>query len=216
MLSRLQSRLQDLYEIDNDLDIGDYLITNTDLAGLLDTGGSNRQAREKLFVFQNQGELNLSLYLHDDVVKSLEKQDPQKRLDQDNLQDFCLALEGTSHFVYLTWNARHDRPVTMLEMELQAEVDKFVMISEYMRRQTAGLEPGVLRRLLFESPSYHDDLNPEESRRYREANSFAERYCRSLDQGYIQGRNNTGLLRELRRFYRFRKSAKLAYISRYH
>ncbi len=48
------------------------------------------------------------------------------------------ALEGVSHFVYLAWNAGHDKPVSLLELEMQAEVDKYVGSYWLMRRQLPG------------------------------------------------------------------------------
>src|SRR6478752_5443608 len=45
-------------------------------------------------------------------------------------------LEGVSHFVYVVERVRTGLPTTQLELELQAEVDKFVLLS---------LEPGFDR-----------------------------------------------------------------------
>ena len=50
------------------------------------------------------------------------------------MECFCLALEGVSHFLYLIWNASFDRSVTLLEMELQAEIDKFVMLGIFLEK----------------------------------------------------------------------------------
>ena len=52
------------------------------------------------------------------------------RLDGENLADFWSALEGVSHFTYYAWNAARDKSVSLFELELQAEVDKFVTTSK--------------------------------------------------------------------------------------
>ncbi|HVR20716.1 MAG TPA: hypothetical protein VMS65_13495, partial [Polyangiaceae bacterium] len=38
-------------------------------------------------------------------------------------------LEGVSHFVYLAERVRTGLPTTQLELELQAEIDKFVLLA---------------------------------------------------------------------------------------
>ena len=41
--------------------------------------------------------------------------------------DLCQVVEGVSHFVFLAERTRRDLPLTQLELELQAEVDKYVL-----------------------------------------------------------------------------------------
>ena len=59
------------------------------------------------------------------VLRRLEATDPFERVTDDNLQDCCTALEGVSHFHYFVWSADRRRHVSLLELELQAEVDKY-------------------------------------------------------------------------------------------
>ena len=67
-----------------------------------------------------------------------------------NLADYWTALEGVSHFMYLAWNAGHDRAVSLLELELQAEIDKYVASWWLLREQDPARFPAELHRLLFE------------------------------------------------------------------
>ena len=182
----------------------------------LDTSRSNNGTREKLLVFEDEEGLNLSLYLDEKLLNHFLQHDPLDRLGQHNVQEFCLVLEGISHFLYLVWNATFDRSVTLLEMELQAEVDKYIMLLECFERQSANPVPGQLSRLLFEANNYHEDLSPEEHKRYRQASSYAMRYCRELEKRYLSGGSRESLLAELRRFYRLTKRGKLDRISQSH
>lgn len=182
----------------------------------LDTGHSNNSAREKLLVLEDEEGLNLSLYLDEKLLNHYLRHDPLDRLGQHNVQEFCLVLEGISHFLYMVWNASYDRSVTLLEMELQAEVDKYIMLLECLERQSVNPVPGQLSRLLFEANIYHDDLSPEEHRRYRQASDYAMRYCRELEKRFLYGGNRDGLLLELRRFYRLTKRGKLDRIGQSH
>ncbi|HEY4156550.1 MAG TPA: hypothetical protein VGM29_00575 [Polyangiaceae bacterium] len=111
------------------------------------------------------------------------------------------AVEGVSHFLYLVERARVSLPTTRLELELQAEVDKFVVVS---RRVVGRVEARVRR--LFEDIRFTHAVGSEDGERYRLANSLAARFVmrtvaeRDLD--VVQGR--------LRRFYRAGQTEKIS------
>jgi len=92
----------------------------------------------------------MSLYLDPELLERLDRADPMERLHDGNVADYWTALEGVSHFLYLAWNAGHDKPVSLLELEMQAEVDKYVASYWLMRRQFPDRFPAELLRLLFE------------------------------------------------------------------
>ena len=194
--------------------MNDFLITSHALANELDSGNQKSNLKEKLLLRQDDGELSLSLYLHTDVVEKMLEDDPVQNLHEGNMQDFCLALEGVSHFLYLSWNASFDRSVTMLEMELQAEIDKFVMLVLCLEKQNRRAEPGKLRQILFETANYHKELDESERQRYRDASYFAEKYCWQLESDYLNNRGRQQLLQELRQFYRLTQMDKLSRINR--
>jgi len=112
-------------------------------------------------------------------------------------------LEGVSHFVYVVERVRTGLPTTQLELELQAEVDKFVLL---------GLEPGFdrvrARRLhthLFEGGRFLDAAGTEAGERYRLANDLAARLASRL-----LGRDFGESRALLRRFYRAGQTDKIA------
>lgn len=190
-------------------------MTNRILAQQLNSGLSNGLAREKLFVHEDEEGLNLSLYLDQQVLNLIDRHNPLEQLDDGNIQEFCLVLEGISHFIYLVWNASHGRPVTLMEMELQAEIDKYIFLTGFLRQPHVPARRQLLR-LLFESNSYHADLSREELRRYRDATSYARRYCQRLDAQYLGRCDRGGLLAELRRFYRLSRRDKVRRILQPH
>ena len=71
-------------------------------------------------------------------------------LNEENVADYWTALEGVSHFLYFAWNAGHDKTVSLLELELQAEIDKYVASYLLLKRQFPDRFPAELMRLLFE------------------------------------------------------------------
>ena len=214
-LLHLQNRLLSIYELEMNHCIYDYLITN------LETTDMNlRQiinSRESLLVCQEHDDLFISLYLQDDILENLKFNGSGIHIHKGNINDFCLALEGTSHFVYLIWNATFKRSVTRLEMEIQAEIDKFIILSKYACQKHLRPLSAQLRSLLFESVQYRAGLSDLEYRRYRDANYFAAKYCRFLEsRNYLRDGLEQDLLKELRRFYRLNLKDKLRRINYLH
>src|SRR5688572_23808593 len=116
MLTRLQLGLERLYRIDTATCVDDFLIDAETRSHL----GVARSPREQLLVSEDEGGLALGLFVDERALANLAANDPSERLDERNLADFLLAVEGVSHFVYLTWRAQHDHRVTALELEIQA------------------------------------------------------------------------------------------------
>ena len=201
--------LHELYALEVGYTVSDFLITDAELAGSLDTRG--RKVDEKLLIAEADGEADVALYLERELLERLDRDDPLQRLHADNLADFWSALEGVSHFIYYAWNASRDKPVSLFELELQAEVDKFVTTGMLLREQD-GLAPDGLHAWLFDVPVLAAELGTEERERYRRANRYAGKYCRQLQPALARGADEAAAQRELRHFYRLSQSSKLAHI----
>jgi len=160
--------------------------------------------------------MDLSLYISADVIKHLENSHPADLLQQGLYSEFCLMLEGVSHFVYVVWNAGYQRKVTLLEMELQAEIDKFILLQSMLDGSTNRHQLNRLRNWLFETNEYDELLSEDELERYEQANYYAGKYCMGLQQQYKLYDLNNDLLKELRRFYRLGQEDKIRYINRLH
>jgi hypothetical protein len=141
----------------------------------------------------------------------LARNSPLQRLSDDNIADYCTAIEGVSHFHYLTWRAANAESVSLLELELQAEVDKYAAAMLLLTEQREGQFPRALHERLFHRVRYHVGLDDESLSRYRQANKSAARFCRQLDEKFLRLRcaRPEGWLRELRSFYRLPHALKL-------
>jgi hypothetical protein len=204
LLRRMQSLLTRLYDAPVDHDAEDFLISDPrrlrEVVG--EQGGP--LSDEQVFVVQEDGGVRIGLFIDERVLARLERRDPHEALDEENLHDFCTALEGVSHFHYLIWSLARGRPVSLLELELQAEVDKYATALALITQQRAGAFPGALHARMFSGVSFLPELDETSRRRYEEANRHAARYCRSLDQRYLHPRRSQPekWLVELRRFFR--------------
>lgn len=206
-LKRIQRHLQRIYEVDVPHNVEDFVVTDRALLQAL--GDGTRHADEKLLVMQNGEEVELALYLDADLMQRLREDDPTRRLHDGNISDFCTALEGVSHFLYLTWNAGHERGVSLLELEMQAEVDKYVSTAMLFGSQDDGKIPQQLYAWLFDDPVFDESLDGESLKRYRDANYYASRYCSQIQTHYFRERRSGNLMNELRRFYRLPQHHKI-------
>jgi hypothetical protein len=212
MIARqLQSLLAKLYDVPSEHTVDRFLVT--DQSDLPD--GVAPQSDEQVFVRQDDDAVCLSVYIAPQVLKRLAGNSPLRALRDDNLSDYCTALEGVSHFHYLAWRAARRRPVTLLELELQADVDKYAAAMQLLTAQQHGRYPHALHERLFDRVSYRDDLDAESLARYRNANRSAAQFCRQLDERYLRGRRcrPEAWLAELRRFYRLNAREKLQSVS---
>ncbi|MBT6273170.1 MAG: hypothetical protein HOI95_03455 [Chromatiales bacterium] len=208
-LRHLQRLLQGLYNIQVELKVDDFLLTDPELVAQLDTSFQARQCEEKLLVLEEDGQLNLSLFINSVVLERLSADNPCTTLHDANLADFCTALEGVSHFLYLTHRALQDRPVTLLELELQAEVDKYVSVHAIVTAQGAALAPRVLLRRLFQDVRYDEQLAVTELLRYGHANDYASHYCHHLETSFLGLQSPDALHQEIRIFYELNQQEKI-------
>jgi hypothetical protein len=207
-LARVQRGLEALYRVDTGVTVDDFVIDEPTRAHFAPA----RKPREQLLVCEAAGEMSLALFIDPAALHNLAQHDPGHRLGNHNLGDFLLAVEGVSHFIYAVWCARAERPVTQLELELQAEVDKYVTC--LLATETARCQSEALRQRLFVDAEYEPDLDGEERDRYRAANDNANRYAAWLEATFVATRRIPEMLGELRRFYREGLAAKLARIAR--
>jgi len=210
MLSELQQHLSDIYKVDRAHDVRDYLITDPALARILGRDAMLTNTEESVLLVEEGDGIALSVYLDRDLLERLDAADPMTNLRAHQLADLWTVLEGISHFNYIVWSASRERPVTLLELELQAEVDKFVSTLLLAVEQGDRELINRLHGWLFDRVSFKAELEPREYERYRAANEYAARLCNGLRQGLVDGSGHA--LDELRRFYRYTQSEKISHI----
>jgi len=212
-LAFLQGELEAIYAVEAPR-VGQFLV---DGAGARAAGRTPRAA-EELLVLEEEDGVALGLYLDDDVMAAAARADPHDRRPRltarDALPALACAAEGVSHFVYFAVRAAEGRPVSLLELEVQAEVDKFAVLLLHLWRRGLRRMSRSLRARLYERVRYHDHLGEEGLRRYREANRLGGGYARWLEERFVEGADIEGLLRELRASYRLGGGEKLAHLAR--
>jgi hypothetical protein len=200
----MQALLAQLYDAPVGEDVLDFVLSDRRRLSAVVGEHAEQAADEQVFVVEEEQGVRLGLFIDRSVLERLACRDPLLALDEDNLPDFCTALEGVSHFHYLVWSAARGRNVSLLELELQAEVDKYATAVALMTRQQAGRFPGALHARLFHAVRFLPQLDEISRRRYQEANRHAARFCRSLEERFLRARRQRPelWLAELRRFFR--------------
>jgi hypothetical protein len=213
ILRGLQTLLGRLYDVHLEYDVYDFLVTDRGALPSVAPGNDDRAPDEELLLAETADGAGVALYIDPEVLERLETQDPLGALTELNLADYCTALEGVSHFVYSTWRLRRDAPVSLLELETQAEVDKYAATVFLLADQRGGDYPSEVHARLFDRVNFDARLAPEQYDRYRTANRCAANFCRRLEHKFVsRGRAQVeALVRELRMFYRLGNTAKLRY-----
>ena len=193
-LVELYKMLCRIYEIQNPQDIERFIITDqsSDNDIMIGNRFSNREA---LLIRESNDGLEIGLYISPDILKSIENDDPLH--DPDSL---ACAIEGTSHFLYLCNRIEEDRKVTQLELEIQAEVDKFLLL-HLIASSDGGSVSQDLFNMQFENHSFDPGLDPSEIQRYKEANRFAAKYCHHLFKSCFNPLRLDELINKVRCFF---------------
>jgi hypothetical protein len=210
MLAELHQQLSSLYRVDGSHDIRDYLVTDPTLAGILSQGAMPTSTEETLLVSEDDEGVAMSLYLDAAMLERLESDSPLNRLHVDHLDDFWKVLEGISHFNCMAWKAMRERSVSLLELELQGEIDKFLSAMLLAKDQDNAALQKDLHAWLFEATRLKEDLDHDERNRYRAANDYAARFCHRLR---IEWQSLGELpVDKLRRFFRLQLNEKISHI----
>ena len=182
--------------------------------------GETRIPPEMLLIREDTGNLDITLFLEQSLIDSTLDGNANHHTSNE-YEDYCTILEGVSHFVYLVWNAQYGLQVKPIEMELQAEVDKFVFSAladgdPEMTQSRPQSRPQSKHQLLFESlfrqVKYFHVPGTDMHHRYTVANKFAEQYCSWLSSQFQFTVSDPMLYAELARFYRMNAAAKFEHI----
>jgi hypothetical protein len=216
ILRRMQELLARLYDAHVAHDPQEFLISDRGQLEKILGAASADAGDERVFIEEGPDGVRVGLFIDRDVLERLARKDPLEALDEANLQDFCTALEGVSHFHYLLWSLGQGRGVSLLELELQAEVDKYASALTLLTRQRDGEYPRSLHAAMFDRVRFDPRLDASARERYEAANRHAARYCKELDEKYLRRRRSRpeAWVWELRRFFRFPHQQKLLAASR--
>ena len=164
MLESILRHIDQVYSLELEVDIRDFLITG-DLCAHF--GADPRHS--KVLVRQNERgeELELGVYIDDEKLGRLREIDLSVQMTSESFETLVTAIEEVSHFAYLLFSASRERVVTELELELQAEVDKFVTATLLLASRNRGRVPKDLLDRLFGDFEVRADIEGRSTRALR-------------------------------------------------
>jgi hypothetical protein len=195
LATHIQGALERVYQLERVADVGDYL------------RGAEAGEREALLLREaDDGALEVTLRLPRLGPSPPPQEAPE--VGDTGLDALCQIIEGVSHFVYVVERARVRRATTQLELEVQAEVDKWVVLAGSMHGFNAQ-RSAVLRACLYENVSFSHEDESELGERYRVANDTAHGFIRKLEGDYVRPARYGEMRAELRRFFHVGQEEKL-------
>ena len=185
LATRIQARLAATYGLDALPRVDDFVQPAED-------GG-----RESMWVREDEGGIEVALHL------------PKAALEAGGaalgFDELCQIVEGVSHFLFVVERARRELPTTQLELELQAEVDKYVLLGLAVgapdQPAFAPARSARVRERLYQRVRYLHAAGTEVGQRYRLANDLAARFSKRLEASFAAPGRFDELRKALRRFY---------------
>lgn len=163
-------------------------------------------------------DLAVAIYFSDPVRKELSDKKKWKSTDwsASQMSAFAVATEEISHFNYLIHNAMTGRAISQLELELQGEVDKFLLA--YFALSTRNDQPGqvfeALFQQLFERFHWAENMTEEQKERYAEANRCAQQFILKCRNDLATTSSSERVFKILRQFYRLSAAEKMSFVRR--
>ena len=192
------------------LPIGRYVIGDAGLRVLYPKGQRDVRSEAgegaRLLVRDTGDGVRACIYYPDAMIRRLEENPPQRGLDEDNVDAFAVLVEELDHLLVAAERAQAGRGVSLLELEVQANVSKDLVLSRFLSRRGQCVDPvrrAWLRHHLFDARTYCDD---DRSVRYRydEASRLALKFLATLERT-PRGRR----VDRLRRFHRASLAGKV-------
>jgi hypothetical protein len=160
---------------------------------------------------ENSNEMSVGIYLSPDVKQNLlDFSLWSKPWSTPQLSAFSVATEEVSHFLYLLHHSEKGRAVSQWEMELQGEIDKFILaFFAQLSEEKTKIE--LFDRLFdsfFSNYQWAPHLSSTEQTRYEDASVCAREFIKHL-RAYLKEKIHSQALTLLRSHYRWNTAKKM-------
>jgi hypothetical protein len=208
LLAEIQRLLEKTYG-KTGVNLGDCLLNadrHKELAQLSSAMAGQISDLGRTFLRVANGRLRVGIYYQPNVIKALERANPQYGLTDDNVLPFMVFLEEIDHAVhaslkFLDGHRNVFSEAFVRELELQAKVDVYLILQMYCaffnEDKTLHLaDRRWLKACVFDSERFNYD-DPLLAQRYRETNRLGRRYVKQLDR--LTPKRRTAELRRFRK-----------------
>jgi hypothetical protein len=169
-------------------ELGTFIIGHRGLRQFYAAGGPARAAGSaggcgaRTLVRETADGVRACIFFPDELIRTLEAHPPQYGLREENVEAFAVFVEEIDHLLVIAERAAQDRPVSLFELELHADVSKHLVLSRFLAGGARRLSEGGrswLRERLFDADRSWDG-DPDSRERYRAAARWAVRLIETL------------------------------------
>jgi hypothetical protein len=210
-ISKIDRALKRLYNLQSPLQAEDFLLRRP-------YASSVEQAPPGALYIEpptpEEDTLSMGIYLNPTVQTALDTFPQWNGLwNAQQFAAFGLAAEEVSHFHYVAHHAPQGRGVSQLELELQGEIDKF-LLTFYAKPRDEKSDPfQELLENFFKHFHFEQRLDPEQRERYEQANRLAKAFL-IKHADLFQNAPQEKLLKVVREFYRLSLEEKVSLATR--
>lgn len=163
---------------------------------------------------EEKEDLSVGIYFHPSIQTSLSTCEALKSAEW-TLQEtnaFATAAEEISHFLYLIYHANEGRNISQFDLELQGEIDKFLLLFFHDARESKADAFEALYETVFKNFRWHPLVTAEEQKRYEDANHYAKKFALVAKDFLCSQKKFPELLKLLRHYYRLSAAAKMGFL----
>lgn len=151
-------------------------------------GAGHAGPSARVLVHDGPGPIAAHIYYPDFLIRTLEERPPMRGLHEGNIDPFAIFVEELDHFLLVAERAGLRREVSLLELELHANVTKYLVCALFAGTGAGTRARGALsdekRRWLvwhlFEKGTFADP-QLDVRRRYEDAARYAVRFLSRLE-----------------------------------
>ena len=142
------------------------------------SGSSAGGQGTKTLVRETEEGVRACIYYPDDMIHCLETHPPQWGLGDENVDEFATLVEELDHLLCIAERSQENRPLTLFELELHANVSKHLVLSRFL--SGSGRPPNGCRRTWLRYHLFHKGISGDEDAEVRARYLDAARWALRL------------------------------------
>lgn len=159
MIHILQRKIEEIYRLHTCPEAQKYVLSPKEFKKFI------KSSQSPQVIYVDEGEdATMGIYLGKNLFHQI-----RNKSKVFSFQDFCVMAEEVSHFIYLIWSKSNEKKINLLDLEIQAEIDKFVLASHFFRSED------VIFKKMFETFTLRKNLHKDEQDRYFTANRLGKK-----------------------------------------
>lgn len=160
MIQIIQKKIETFYRLYSCPEISRYLLDLSQFKSIQEKNSADPQ----VLYMDDGSDVSLGVYLGEKINFNIHRS-PKVF----SFQDFCVMAEEVSHYIYLIWSKCNGKKTNLLDLEIQGEIDKFLLASDLYKTEASIFEK------MFSHCEIRQNINGEDRARYFEAHRLGKK-----------------------------------------